>query len=363
MTYAQFAFIVRRRELEAKYHPTWYRARVFLLILLAYAFIFTVLLFALGLLAGIGLLLWSVLRTGYSSGIFTLLNLLVPVMIGALILVAVILRSLWVQVPEPPGIGLEREQAVPLFLEIDRLRARLRVPRFHRVILTDDMNAGVVQVPRLGILGWQKNFLLIGVPLMMVLSSEDFQAVLAHEMGHISRAHGAFGGWVYRLEGTWARLLRVIEAEQHWGAVPCMAFFRWYAPYFATFTFVLRRQDEYDADRTAASVVGTKTMAAALSRLQLVFRHLKESQKAGDTALTRHTAARWLNDAMSVKENVSDTHPPLAARLRALGEKPEIPAPLTQTAADTYLGHRLIALAQSVGLVVEVKGAPTGGNG
>jgi len=46
-------------------------------------------------------------------------------------------------------------------------------------------------------------------------------------------------------------------------------------------------------------------------------------------------------------------YPALAARLRALGEKSELPAPLTQTAADKYLGHRLIALAQSVGLIVE----------
>src|SRR5262249_43481952 len=156
-----------------------YRVRVFLLILLAYSFILLILLFALALLAGIGLFLWGVLRVGHGSGMFALVKILIPVTIGVLILVAAILRSLWVHVPEPPGMGLEREQAVPLFLEIDRLRTRLGVPRFHRVILTDDLNAAVVQVPRLGIFGWQKNFLMIGVPLMLVLPPEEFQAVLA----------------------------------------------------------------------------------------------------------------------------------------------------------------------------------------
>ncbi len=72
---------------------------------------------------------------------------------------------------------------------LDGLRSRLRHPRIHRVLLTPDFNAGVMQVPRLGLLGWYRSYLFIGLPLMKSLTVEQFQAVLAHELGHLSGGH------------------------------------------------------------------------------------------------------------------------------------------------------------------------------
>jgi hypothetical protein len=58
---------------------------------------------------------------------------------------------------------------------------RFRTPRFHHVLVTDDFNAAVVQAPRLGLFGWYRNYLLIGLPLAKALTVEQFKAVLAHE--------------------------------------------------------------------------------------------------------------------------------------------------------------------------------------
>jgi len=73
-------------------------------------------------------------------------------------------------------------------------------------LITDDFNAAVVQIPRLGLLGWYRNTLLIGLPLMKALTRQQLAAVLAHEFGHLAGGHGRLGNWVYRLRFGWARL-------------------------------------------------------------------------------------------------------------------------------------------------------------
>jgi Zn-dependent protease with chaperone function len=57
-------------------------------------------------------------------------------------------------------------------------------------------NASVVQIPRLGVFGWSRNYLTVGVPLLDAVTPEQFEAVLAHELGHLARAHGRFRTWI-----------------------------------------------------------------------------------------------------------------------------------------------------------------------
>ena len=47
-----------------------------------------------------------------------------------------------------------------------------------------------LQLPRLGIFGWYRNYLIIGMPLMKSLTCEQFKAVLAHEFGHLAKVTG-----------------------------------------------------------------------------------------------------------------------------------------------------------------------------
>src|SRR5436190_1858633 len=72
---------------------------------------------------------------------------------------------------------------------MDELRSAIRC-RVDRVLLTADFNASVQQVPRLGLFGWSRRYLLIGLPLLEVLSREELRVVLAHEFAHLSAEHG-----------------------------------------------------------------------------------------------------------------------------------------------------------------------------
>src|SRR5437867_901284 len=104
--------------------------------------------------------------------------------VGGLILVGggwAVGRALWVRLPLPEGRPIARREAPALFVVIDGLRGQLRSPSFHRVLIVGEVNAGVRQAPRLGVFGWPRNYLLLGLPLMDLLSADEFRAVLAHE--------------------------------------------------------------------------------------------------------------------------------------------------------------------------------------
>src|SRR5262249_40789957 len=145
----------KRLEPFAESHPRAYFARVVLLAMLGYAVWSFILLFLVGILISVG-----VLMALYP------ITLQFDLVIGALVLLALsaVLRGLWVTIEPPQGFEVHRSHAPELFAMLDGLSAELRAPRFHRVLLTGEYNASVVQVPRLGAFGWQRNFLILGLP-------------------------------------------------------------------------------------------------------------------------------------------------------------------------------------------------------
>jgi Zn-dependent protease with chaperone function len=384
MTQEQFDALVRRLEGYAGRHPGAYRLRVGLLAALGYAYIFAVL--AL-LLVAIALLAWSLAYLHFSSGIIKIGWLLFTLM-------AVILRALWVRFPAPQGVELRREEVPRLFTLIDGLRSALRAPRFHHVLLTDDFNAGVVQVPRLGLFGWQRNYLLLGLPILQALAPEQFRAVLAHEFAHLSGNHSRFAGWIYRVRRTWFQLLERLRQERHPGSVVFEPFYHWFVSFFSAYSFVLARADEFVADRCAAELAGARSAAEALVNVELKARYLQTDfwpgvYKAADqqpeppaaaftamlrtlpNALAPETASQWLDQALAQQTSNQDTHPSLSDRLSALGfrssapgdpssspERPPLPSPVEETAAQSLLGTALQSLTERLELAWKEEVAP-----
>jgi len=264
----------------------------------------------------------------------------------------------------PEGRRIRRDEAPLLFAIIDKLRRKLRAPRFHRVLITDEFNAGVVQVPRLGIFGWQRNYLLLGLPLMKLMTPTQFEAVLAHEFGHLAGGHGRLSNWLYRLRMSWTRLLDALEAQKSSGTFLFRKFFNWYAPYFSAYSFPLARANEYEADAASARLVSPQAAAEALTSVNVIGAYLEERYWRGihrqadevpqpsfapyarmgeglRDDVDPETVRGWLKQAMAAETTVSDTHPCLADRLKAIGERPRFAPPAPGQAADRLLGPAL----------------------
>lgn len=358
MTNEEFSALVSRLEQQSRERPGWYKARVTLLAILGYGYV------------GIMLALLLALTAVVIASAVYLKALAVKIAIPILIVVGLVLKAMWVRLSPPEGRALGPREAPALFEMIERLRRKLKAPRFHRVLLTGEFNAAVVQQPRLGLFGWHRNYLFIGLPLMKSLTREQFEAVLAHEFGHLARGHGRMSNWIYRLRMTWARLMSALEEQRSWGTFLFRRFFNWYVPYFSAYSFPLARANEYEADATAARLVSPGALGQALTAVNVIGSYLGENywpriyRQADDLPQPRFapftelggglasdlkdesSVRKWLDQALERVTTVDDTHPALAERVKAIGETPRFSPPAEGQAADRLLGEKLAGLTE-----------------
>ncbi len=298
------------------------------------------------------------------------------IIIGAILLTYGFVQAapvLWTPFPEPKGHVLQRSRVPDFFARLDQLRRASHAPRSHKVIVTSEFGAAVQWIPRLGLLGWTKRYLILGLPLMESLDVEQFEAVLAHELAHQSAKHGRFTAWIYRVRSSWERVLDRVQqrnaANNHQTNWFVTKWMDWYWPRFNAYAFVLSRSNEYQADRAAAEWAGAETAASALWQVGCVGQRLDEKfwpainqlatteaepptdfiqrQMAFLTApAEKADAERWMDDVSLRLTNNLNTHPSFADRLKAIGLSPELfrrqgfPQ-IPQTAASSLLDTEL----------------------
>lgn len=363
-----YADWVAKLEAQSLSHPKWYQAKVFLWVLLGFGLVAVLLgMSGLGVALLAGGVLW-VVTAGPKALILLLklgkLLLLLALPLGRMIWTGT--RALFVRLPPPKGEKLLREEAPKLFEALDKMQAKLKGPVFHQVLLVDEMNAAVMQRPLFGWIGFPRNTLILGLPLLEALSAREALAVVAHEYGHLAAEHSRFGAYIYRLRFSWSRIQ---DVTFQWEGLTGR-FMRWlvslYAPAFNAYTFVLARAQEYEADRTGARLLGAEAMASALKRVQLAAAHeqqvygqvwkraRQEATAPKDCAFTWAAAAPescrqqdaplWLGRALQRQADLLDTHPSLTDRLKHLRQGDEPPMPLRgPSAAETWLVKRLPA--------------------
>jgi Zn-dependent protease with chaperone function len=353
----EFDAVVSRAEGYARERPRIYQLRVVALGLIGYAYITTI-------LGGLLTLLFLLGALALHHGIWAMAKLFVAV----LVLIGVVLRAFWVKFDPPVGRALTQQEVPRLFELTNQVIADTRAPRLTAVLLTGDLNAGIQQRPGFGPMFGYRNFLVVGLPLLEALSLDEFRAVLAHECGHLSGAHGKAASWVYRLRTTWTNLAGHLEASRHWGRRLFVPFFHWYAPRFVAYSFVMAREQEYAADQVAATATSAATVAAALVRVDFMAHWLAErfwptvlkGARSSSAPNARPFAAigsqltlrfadtdrkRWFAAALARHTDAADTHPSLRDRLEALGvANPNLPS-FSISAAEVLLGPSRARLA------------------
>jgi Zn-dependent protease with chaperone function len=357
-----FEALVTELEGVAQERPQAYRLRVLGLALLGYAVLLGSILL---LLAGSALCIWVLTQTHIRGGMrFSLMGLAFCVF-----MLYYMLKSLWIRVDPPKGIVLGHDNAPVLMALIEDLAKKVGAPKPDCVILDGEFNAGVMELPRLGLLGWSKTYLTIGLPLALALNPAQLEAVLAHEFGHLSGNHTRFGNWIYRVRRTWIQLHEELCRQSDYNSSGLVGrFLDWYAPFFGAYSFVFARQNEYEADRTAAQLTTPNQIGSALITIAVSSRILgdrywpevfsraeKESfpptQILGGTATTLRRVLStpeqisFLQEALREQTGCADTHPALSARLSALGLRWHPPESLDQNAAEHFFGAKLASFS------------------
>jgi Zn-dependent protease with chaperone function len=265
-------------------------------------------------------------------------------------------RALWCRIEPPEGAPLKPADAPALFEALERIRRKVKGPPIHEVLLDADFNASIGQRPRWGLFGGARNHLVVGLPLLLGLDRQRLLAVLAHEYGHLRGDHGRFAAWVYRTRVSWARLDEGLQGDGGPIAALTQGFLSWYFPRFVARTFALARQDEYEADRISARLLGSEVAGAALTEIGVKGDWIAQEfwrehwalaadrplplgpyghmRKAVALPLPDVFARASLRSALRRVSDVDDTHPVLRDRLEALGIAATLPAWSRRSAID-----------------------------
>jgi Zn-dependent protease with chaperone function len=355
---------IARLEDRARFHPKLFRATVVLMSLAAYGLVFALL--AGGVAATGWLFQWAhasgrpLPMLGFTGWVLTLIPL-----------VFLTLRMFLMRLDPPEGRPLTAAEAPRLFQVLGELRRRLKGPPIHQVLITRDFNAAITQTPRFGLFGGHRNTLVLGLPFLYGMAPKEFIAVIAHEYGHLAGSHGKLSAWIYRQRRTFGALQEHARARREEDMVNGVlaSLLDTFGPWYNAYTFVLSRQDEYEADQTASRVAGSEASASGLIRTALLSDWLRERfwprlyAKARDketpdfmpyTAMRKllgATLSEWathdlLRKAWTEDSGVHDTHPCLRDRVTALGEARALPAAFKTSAAEALLGEQALVLAR-----------------
>ncbi|GAB3243905.1 M48 family metallopeptidase [Chitinimonas naiadis] len=363
-----YEMLVWSLEAEARDTPGLFRLKVILISLSAYLLLF-------GLLALAGLISWWLLGWALHSH-----RLFPKLACGAWLLTVLpvlflSLRMMFTRLSTPEGRILQQQEAPRLFKLIDRLRKQLDAPPIHTVLLTREFNAAIAQIPRFGLMGGHRNYLILGLPFLNAMAPKEMMAVLAHEYGHLAGSHGKLSAWIYRQRRTFASLHEHASQRREGDLVNGIfaTLLDQFAPYYNAYTFVLSRQNEYEADAISGRLAGAEASAAGLVRSELLAGWLQQQfwpklyQQAAQRAAPSYmpfsamrkivgaTMPEWatkeaLQAAWKVDSGVHDTHPCLRERLQALDQACALPPDVSVSAADALLGEQASILAKEFDL-------------
>lgn len=280
---------------------------------------------ALGLMAG---MVWVLFQPNVPGRVFAF----------CIVGVAVIAISIipWPRRFVPPGPLLNPAGQPRLFAELQGVARAVGEAMPAEVYISPEMNAGVLQRRR-------RRVMVLGLPLMQVLTVNEMRAVLAHEFGHYHGGDTRLGPWIYR---TREAIERIVHNASRQSAVLQIPFLL-YARMFLRITQSVSRRQELTADALAARTFGAAAMVGglrALARGSVAWSAYWRTEvvpllEAGFQPPIADGFQRFLAEPQ-VKEGVEkaaqellaqarsdpyDSHPPDNERIAALGAMPSGP--------------------------------------
>ncbi len=241
----------------------------------------------------------------------------------------------------PAGVVVEREQAPDLFGLVEDTAEQYGRTGVDRIVMTGGYQLDIIKTPVTALPVWSTRSLVIGLPLMQCLSSQQFSCLLARRLGQFSKRSNLLLNWLFELRDTWPRY-RTAGAGTDPGLLPVRLLFSVYAPLYTVVSTAAARLDELQADRYAMELCGDEEVletitTAAVHHLFLrekywpAIRKLGVRQAAAITktntgimtvlraGLQEEKIGEWLDKTMSMEQQWNDPNPLLVQRLDNIG--------------------------------------------
>jgi Zn-dependent protease with chaperone function len=233
------------------------------------------------------------------------------------------------------GPILRRLDAPGLFEEVAEVARRLGVRPPEEIRLAF--------LPCCGVVAWRRSrALLLGLPLLEVLTLAELRAILAHELAHLARGDATWAAGSLRFVEGLGRALDDPNGRA-WG--PLRLWARLCRKAAGSLIGPIARGQEARADRTSANLAGGPAAASALIKVALVqplFRELlgqHDPDRSADLNLYASFRALWVRLPVSLLEAMrlrlltldpgagDSPHPPLPDRVAMVQAFPDRPDP------------------------------------
>jgi len=282
---------------------------------------------------------------------------------------------LWLPLAIPEGVEVTVVEHEDLFLEIDDLCLALNLEPLDRTLLTETFELKLIR--RYHWFG-SRNQLLIGLPLLQSLTPYEFRALLAQELSQAISDTIFYESWIWRVRRYWNEVLPTLKAQAAPRFHVMLRFLEWYVPFLERFAQETLRRHEIKSTARAERFVGSRALADAMMRAAISHSYLEDRywpsvyaraeyldepmvQPYLSLGVTLHNglhpreAKHWLAVHLVSRRGASAT---LQERLSALREPARLPAQVSMTAAQIFLGDGEERVALSLDTVWKARIAP-----
>lgn len=345
MDLSQFKNLIKQLEIDADHAAAIYKKKIINTALIGRIYTWSIPVF---------ILLACILAHSIASGLSSLLG---GLLFLGLLFVAARIWLLLVFTPDPPqGHWLDEETAPRLLRLTGKIAAKVGAPTLTGVILDEEYRIEIRQVSRFGLFGGRRHYLLIGLPYLQALSTNQFQALLTQELAR-NASHRLL------LDRLHWRQIHARVAQSHDKLDRLFSrFLLWYVPYFMAVTLPFTRRQSLRADRIAARLTSASSLAHALCRSAIVKTYLDEVYwprvlaRAEQNSQIRdiHPWADlrqelvqddqadfwkpWLHQAQEREARFDEEHSSLRERIAGLREKASLVRNPSQSAAEYLFG-------------------------
>lgn len=293
-------------------------------------------------------------------------KLLIIIVLGGVVALWLSAKTLLKKVPlqfkEPMSREVTPTEAPVLWEKVRAAAAKLQTAPPDRILIGLQLNFYVTELAVLHDSGKAEGrTLYLSYPLLKQMPEDEVLAIIGHELGHFmgndTRLTREFYPLRLKIHGT-----LVAMAQSGWIGWPSFQFLNFFHWCFGLTEQSTSRSREFLADQRGASLTSARTAAQALVRFQVLAEAFERNFKA---AMKNHTlnplqmtlmpvvreqlapeTAFWSQLFEKHSPHPLDSHPPLKARLEALGETisgdeaKNIALADTQNAYDKWLaGH------------------------
>lgn len=272
-------------------------------------------------------------------------------------------------IPKPAGRPVSLEDTPDLVKLVDELQLEHKTKKIHAIKITNKFEMKLIRTPRNGFPLLFTNTLLIGLPLMQSLSTDQFKAALVNQLSHIRGGYKRPSYWIYFSRQTFSQYKKAYMSSWKLPNSLMRAFFIFYEPVYLYLSQSASRNEQLYADNFTLSTLGRKTLVdmiivSGISQHYLesnFWPHLHSKAYKHKTPpylpyasiehniqsrLDNELSQSWIDQSLAVKQQRT-AEPSLRQRLANLHiRRITLPAPVMSSAAHILLGETLNTIYQ-----------------